>query len=192
LRAAAELKYRPNTSAQTVKSGRFQTVALILSDDPERSALFGELVIGVAAGLKQRNYRLSLSMLSEKELTSEDFIPNSLRVWHADGLLIVYFNKIPDRFVQLIEKYGIPSVWINSMQKVNCVFSDEFGAARDATKHLLDLGHRRIAYADYTANKEELLRGRCEGYRTCIQDAELPIQKLGEEANLPRSKRIMA
>ena len=76
------------------------------------------------------------------------------------------------------------------MQKTNCVFSDEFGAARDATKHLLDLGHRHIAYADYTASKEPLMRRRCEGYRTCMQDAGLPTQELGEETYLPRSERI--
>lgn len=190
LRAAAELQYRPNASAQAVKSGRFETVALVLSDDPERSALFGELASGVSAGLKERNYHLSLTMLSDQELTNEEFIPSFLRVWHADGLLIAYFSKIPERFVQLIEKYYIPSVWINSMQKANCVYADELRAGREATKYLLDPGHRRIAYADYTAPDEPLMLRRYEGYQTCMQDAGLPARELGEETHLPRSERI--
>lgn len=53
----------------------------------------------------------------------------------------------------------------------NMVFYDDIAASRRITRHLLDLGHREIAYA---GKPEPWFRRRYEGYRQAMHQARLP------------------
>jgi LacI family transcriptional regulator len=153
--AARELGYRPNSSAQAVRSGRFGCVALLQSTDPGRSYFPTALLDGIDGELARRNMHLTFSRMPDEKLTNGGHVPKLLRQWTADGLLVNYHIRAPRRMRELITRSAVPSVWINLKENTDCVHPDDFGAGRMATEHLIGLGHRRIAYVDFSHEASE-------------------------------------
>jgi len=177
--AAREMDYRPNRFARAVRSGRFGCAALLLSNESGRSALPADLLRGIHDALAGRDMNLTLAVLPDEKLTHEGFVPNILREWMADGLLINYTDHIPHRMIELIREYQLPSVWLNCRLEADCVRPDDFEAGRAATRLLLDLGHRDIAYVDFVWGHEDIgeahysVRDRQAGYEQGMRDAGL-------------------
>jgi LacI family transcriptional regulator len=109
--------------------------------------------------------------LSDYQLTDPNHVPKILRELSADGLLISYIADIPERMVSLIHQYRIPSVWINTVLEADCVYPDDFDAARRATEHLLQRGHRNIAYVQAADSNHYSVAQRCAGYTEAMQKA---------------------
>ncbi len=176
---AIEHGYRLNVSARAVRTGRFGSVALLLSTAPGRSTVPQGLLAGIQSAVDQRDLQLLLAALPDEKLTSEGFIPKILREWSADGMLINYTDHIPPDMMRLIGEHHVPSIWINTKLEGDCVYPDEWDASWQATRMLLDRGHRRIAYLDFA---HDLARGqeahfsahaRRHGYESAIRDASL-------------------
>ena len=143
------MDYRANAAAKAVSTGRFATVGLLLSTTDWKSHLPSELLGALTRTLAEHDLRLSVCSLPDATLTDRDRLPLFLRSLHADGFLIKYDTAIPTAMQELLAGLGAPLVWINSRQKADCVLPDEEQAGRLATGHLLDLGHRRIAFLDF-------------------------------------------
>jgi LacI family transcriptional regulator len=174
LETAQQLGYRPNSSVRAMKSGRFGAVALLQSTNNYRSYLPHALLDGLHDELAQHGYHLIFTRVPDEKLESEGFMPKMLEEWACDGVLINYIHDFPVQLSTLIEKYHIPSVWINVRRKQDCVYPDDLRMARDATRTLLDLGHRRIAYADFSGPEtlhHYSVRDRRRGYETTMRRA---------------------
>lgn len=148
LEAAKRLGYMPNASARAVSTGRFGSVALVLSTKSGHSHLPAPMLDGAELALEKHDYHLTVAKLPDETLGSDGHVPKFLRQWMADGLLINYTHDIPARIFALIRKHQIPAVWVNSPQAADCVYQDNLNGARAAARRLIDLGHRRIAYLD--------------------------------------------
>ncbi|RYX83816.1 LacI family transcriptional regulator [bacterium] len=174
--AAAELGYRRNGSAHTIRTGRFGNVAVLLSPLRSRSYLPLPLLAGFHDALDQLNMTLTFCLLGDEKLTESGTIPKFLRERMCDGLLIDYNSHIPQSMIESIQRHQIPAVWINSIQEADCVHPNDLEAAQRATNHLIQLGHRRIAYVDF-ANSSETphysAHDRCAGYAQTMQSAGL-------------------
>jgi LacI family transcriptional regulator len=144
LQAAAALNYRPNSMARGLRTARTRTVALIV---PEISSpVFSEIIAGATAAVRAEDYTL---LIGEQEENVEGD-PLYTKLAHAnqiDGLIIA-----PRRRDKALERrlgeMRIPVVVAHS--KVHgipfCVTIDSFAATQRMITHLLELGHRRIAY----------------------------------------------
>jgi LacI family transcriptional regulator len=148
LRAADELGYRLNTAARAVSTGRFGCIALLLGMRPQASHLPEELVWGIEDALGQQDLHLLVARVDDQRLRTPGYVPNALRLMHADGLIINYTHWHPPELSQEVEANRLPAVWLNTKRQHDCVYPDEFEAANLVTKRLLRLGHRRIAYCD--------------------------------------------
>lgn len=183
---ALSMGYMPNGLARAMKSGRLGCVALLLSTQEERSHLPPNLLDGIHDTLAAHDLHLVLTKLPDDKLTSEGFVPKILREWMADGLLIDYINHIPERMIELIHKYQVPAIWINSRQETDCARPDDEEAALRATRHLLSLGHRRIAYVDtHSLRGSEThysVNDRRQGYRRAMREAGLAPRVLAGES----------
>ena len=65
----------------------------------------------------------------------------------ADGMIVNYTHEIPQAMLDLVHAHHAPAVWINVKLAKDCVFPDDVNAARSVTEELIQLGHRRIAFA---------------------------------------------
>ncbi|PQV62607.1 transcriptional regulator, LacI family [Abditibacterium utsteinense] len=177
--AAAELGYRRNGSAHTIRTGRFGNVAILLSPLKSRSYLPLPLLAGLHDALDQVNMTLTFCMLGDERLTESGTLPKFLREHMCDGLLIDYNLRIPQPMIDSIRRHRIPAVWINSKQEADCVHPNDFEAAEQATQHLLQLGHRKIAYIDFANQPDDphySAYDRCRGHTFTMQQAGLEPQ----------------
>jgi LacI family transcriptional regulator len=188
MRAAAELGYCVNTAARAMARGRFESIALVLSADLGHSRLAPMLLRGIVSTCENNGQSLNLATLTDRELTDASILPQILRQRHADGLLINYTHDIPRTMLELINAHSIPSVLMNAERDRDCVRPDDFGAGRRAVEHLVKLGHRRVAYVDYSHGTDELpgkhysARHRCDGYVEAMRQAGLTPQIIRNES----------
>jgi LacI family transcriptional regulator len=175
--------YRVNAAATAMRQGRTNTLALIMSTEPAYSLLQPPLLAGLQQAMQPRDLHLMIATLPDDKLTSEGYIPRILREWHSDGLLINYNAAIPEQMIRLIDRARIPSIWINSKQSVNCVYPDDRGNATLMTREMLHLGHRRIAYVDFTRGAHYSSHDRASGCAEALSAAGLSPRRLGAHAD---------
>ena len=194
---AREMGYRPNAAARSTRSGRFGNFALLLGTKDGRSSLPNGLLNGIQDALAQRDLSMSVLKLPDERLTDPAAMPKLLREHTSDGLLIDYTHGIPPRMIELIEGLGLPAVWINSRQAHNCVRPDDVAAGRLAAEHLIRLGHRRIAWADFTHGPEfpgphYSAADRRQGYAAAMIDAGLQplILRAQTGIDVPSPRRL--
>lgn len=178
LTAARKLGYRRHSSARAIRHGRFESIALLLSEVPHLSLLSIRLRDGILNALATRENNLILARLPDTSLTSETRLPRILRELSSDGLLINYNDAIPEKMIALLKEHRMPAIWINSTHDVDCVYPDDREAGRLATRHLMNAGHRRIAYLHWSSGHYSQ-KHREEGYRKEMEGAGLePISLL--------------
>ena len=191
LQVAAELGYRANSSARAMRRQRFGCVTLLLSNVRQRSVLPAAREDGIQAALAEHDLHLMVAPLPDAKLTDQGFVPRILREYGSDGLLVNYNARIPPRMETLLAEHNLPSVWINVRRESDCVHPDDFDAGRQATERLLALGHRRIAFVDYTEQNHYSNRDREGGCRRAMAPFRRELQVLrapaGGNAVLPEA-----
>lgn len=190
--AADRLGYVPNASARAMRTGKFGTVALIMSNDPNRSMLFQGMATGICEQLEREGYHLILSILPDEQLTDPDFIPHIMRTWMVDGVLVAYFSNIPRRFEALLKEHKVPSIWLNRRARYDSVLSDDEQAIKAMIKHLQELGHRHIAFSEFTGMsrvKNTAMSIRFKAFEKESQRLGLTFTRWGETAYTPRKER---
>ncbi len=194
--AAQQLGYRRNGSAHTIRTGRFGNVGLLLTPKDYNSYLPHQLLFGLHDALKEVDSTLSIFRLPDDTLTDASKLPKILRENMCDGLLIDYIADYPQEMVDLIARHRIPAIWINSQQSEDCVYPDDFGASKQATEHLIAMGHRQIVFFDFAnvafhSGIHYSVDERWRGYESAMQEANLlPREFRGR--HLPTEKRVEA
>ncbi len=177
--AARRLGYRPNAAAKTIVSGRFNCVTLLLGMVADQSALPDSLLFALHDQLLARNLRLQIARLPESTLSDSLTLPSVLTEWVTDGLLIDYTHGIPRAMITAINAARLPTVWLNTRRRHDCVRPDDRHMGRMATCHLIAQGHRKIHYLDDThpaatlAGAHYSVRDREKGYADAMRDAGL-------------------
>jgi DNA-binding LacI/PurR family transcriptional regulator len=178
---AQELGYRPNSIARTMQSGKFGCVALLMSTDGGRSWMADELLAGIHDELARHDMHLTIARLPDEQFVNDGLVPKLLREWSCDGVLINYIADVPESLVQLIENYHIPSIWLNIRREYDCVHPADFEGAYQATRHLQEQGHRRIAFVEYSfggGRPHYSIGDRIGGYERAMHEARLQPQTI--------------
>ena len=174
LAAIDALSYRPNPLAQGLSRGRCQTLGVIVPFFTHASAV--ERLRGVVAALDDSRYDLVLFNVESPVHRDEHFAALTRRD-RADGLLVLSLPPAPSDLARLAEA-GVPVVLVDARGKdVDMVITDDVEGGRIATRHLLALGHERIAYiGDDPGNPFGFTASpmRERGYREVLDAAGLP------------------
>ncbi len=184
LRTARRLGYQLNLAARTVSTGRFSTVAILQSTVPNYSRLPELRLDGVLEALAERQMHLVISKIPDEKLEDNRYVPQMLRELMCDGLLVNYQVRIPPHLGDLIERHRLPVFWINTKHTDNCVYPDEHAAAYDATRRLLSLGHRRIAFSHVGAFDHFSVVDRFAGCKQAMAE-------VGLEPKLARYENVL-
>lgn len=137
LAAAAELGYRPNTSARAIRTRRFGSVGLLIGARRSGANYLREgLIEGLACSLNEAGLHLNVAQLEDQRLTDPRAMPLLLRELLVDGLLISYIHGQPPEMKQLLERFGLPAIWITSRAKTDCVAWDDRAIGQAAALHL--------------------------------------------------------
>lgn len=167
-KAVQELDYRPNLNAQGLVRGQSMAIG-ILTQHPA-SPYFGELVRGVELGLEGSGYHaIAASGYWDPEQEREALDLLSGR--RVDGIVILG-GTLPDAELAAIATRA-PLVVVgrsfagHAAQRLKI---DHRGGAAEATRHLLELGHERIAYLAGDLTQSDA-RERLRGYEEALAKA---------------------
>ena len=168
------LGYSPNTAAQSLKTQRTRNIVLIVPDitNPFYSNLAKELQILV----KSKNYILTLFNTNES-LSEEMRAIASAKEISAGG--IVFASVSEQRcVVDALLALGVPSVLLNSYAacELDCVHGANELGTYIAAAHLLQAGHRRIAFIGGTRGTS-VATSRRDGYVRALTEAGIPIDE---------------
>lgn len=148
LLAAKELNYRPSKAALGVRTGRYNTIGLVVPDlhNPFYPVLADYLDQAIAA----HGYDLILEH-TRNDLASEQHCFQSILDRQVDGVaLIVSDPELHRPFLAGLAKSGPPAVALAAKPDVplpiDAVVSDFSQGFAQAIDHLIGLGHRRFAF----------------------------------------------
>ena len=173
LKAIAKLGYHPSDVARSLRTRRTQTIGLVIPDIT--NPYYGEVAQAVEEVSFEHGYTVILahsSNLTERELRYSQV----LRSKQVDGA--IFLPVTPDlEPLHLLQRAGIAVVVLERfVPGYPCIMADEHCAGVLATRHLLELGHRRIGCialaGDSTGSS-----ARAEGYRTALLDARILPEK---------------
>lgn len=195
LEAADRLGYHPHASARGLAGGRTHTIGLVVRQSPEQvaeDALLAETLRGLSAAARAAGYRVLVEPLGTHDGTYGELI----RSRGTDGL-VVSGPRVDDAELAVLARERAPLVIQGSLPGVDIpsVDVDNVAAARGATEHLLELGHRRIGCITNAPFSYTSARERRDGYRLAMHDAGVDIdESLVVEANFDAAsgRRAMA
>jgi LacI family repressor for deo operon, udp, cdd, tsx, nupC, and nupG len=133
------------------------------------------VVIGIEMAANDNGYSVFLAD-SNADPTREKSVVHSFAERRVDGI-VVTSSRVGALYTPLLSEMMVPIVLINNQhpgQFVHSVMIDNLPASRDATNHLIRLGHRRIAYVgDRYGHQSDT--ERFAGYREALAQAGLPF-----------------
>nr|WP_285785486.1 LacI family DNA-binding transcriptional regulator [Microbispora sp. NBRC 16548] len=145
LRAVQELGYVPNAAARSLVTRRTDSVALVLSVPRHGGeALTSAVVQYVTSVLEGAGKQITLMLADTAE--SHRRIIRHVEARQVDGVVLVPPDG-PDTLTERLARTGVPVVLLGKpaiASLVPHVDVDNAGGAREATRHLLDRGRRRI------------------------------------------------
>lgn len=167
-RAIERLNYRPNALARGLVTRRSRTIGLVIADII--NPFFPPLVRAVEDAAAAKGYNVILCDTDE-DATRERAVTSVLLEKQVDGLILCA-SRVPTGYLRILASEGLPLVLINRPLDhpgaAAVVVDGEAGGYR-ATLHLLDLGHRRVAYLAGPAASYSH-RGRLRGYRRALAE----------------------
>ena len=174
--AIAELGYVPRSSDSRQKSKGF--IGVLVEKLP--TLLTGDLFYAdVTSGIQREAERLGYSIAVSVSNESTEALPRLVAEDSVVGLLALGGGDITDRLLALIIKSGMPLVTVDNqsdLQPLNSVVVDNYRGAYLAARHLIEIGHRRIAIIR-GPRKYKSLTERYHGYRNAMIDADFDIDE---------------
>jgi len=145
---ARDLHFTPNKSAINLKERKSRIIGIILPNLLDH--FFTRSIYGVEQFAMQHGYNVIIGQ-SHDDLEKEIQLANMLLKSRVDGLIVAISKNTQDfsHFDQF-EQIGLPVVYYtrNPSFNLNChkVLGNTFQGCYQATKFLIDRGHKKIAY----------------------------------------------
>jgi LacI family transcriptional regulator len=173
--AADELDYRPNFTARALRASKTNVVALIVPD--LTNPVFAELMRGVEDEAHRRGYMVLLARAEGME-GDEEPIARLIGEGRVDGALVQVGDTMKSVDLQRLIDSELPIVFVNSVhpQSVGSVLLDDEEGGRLGARHLVDLGHRRIALLNGLPTSDSARR-REIGFRRAMAEAGLEVRE---------------
>ncbi|MGX5718102.1 LacI family DNA-binding transcriptional regulator [Arthrobacter sp. MAHUQ-56] len=182
--AAEELGYAISPSASRLATGRTRTVAVVV---PLLSKwFFAEVIAAAGRVLSQAGYDVLLVELSTPELRERFFAGGRLR-GRSDAVLVAALQLTPGELTALQGQGQAVALVGSEREGASSVRVEDRAGGRAATRHLLNLGHERIAFLGIGEAEGSPLGGvppaeRLRGYRDALAEAGLPEEPALEAA----------
>jgi DNA-binding LacI/PurR family transcriptional regulator len=177
MQVAEDLHYVASPTATSLASGRTRVVAVVT---PFLNRwYFATLMSAIGKTLRDHGHHVLLFDLegdyhNRLELTRE-------MLWKRSDGVIVLNIPLLDREVDLLDRVGLPTVAVGTpLPGRPLVAIDDAEATRLATTHLIDLGHRHIAYvgaAPVNVTHSRTPRTRFGAFREVMAAHRIPVRE---------------
>ena len=177
LKIIKENNYRPNANAQSLRTNKSFLVGLFFKDHQDsgvKHPFFRGIISGLEERLLENNYDMILFSANWEDQFS---YLEKCQFRNVDGAILMGVPKDDPKLPELLNA-KIPSVFIDldiSDAKASYIISDNEKGAREAVRHLAELGHQKIAVIE----GEEITiptQKRLAGYKAEMKAQNLEIK----------------
>jgi LacI family transcriptional regulator len=172
-RAVAEVGYVPNALARQLRSKATKTLALVVSDIS--NPFFTTIARGVEDAASARGFAVMFCNTDENEAEEARYL-RLLIERQVDGILLVPARS-PGTSFRLLRAHKMPLVVLDrrvTARRVDSVRCDSEAGAYALTRHLIALGHRRIAVLTGRRTISTSI-DRVAGCRRALEEAGLTL-----------------
>jgi LacI family transcriptional regulator len=176
-RAIEELDYHPVRSARGLASQKSGNIGFIVTDDhfSRSEPFYTQIFLGTEFQARESEYYMLLTTVPS-DFDTRQVIPRFVLEKNVEGIIIA--GKVPYKLVKLLEDFDIPLVFIDySLSQFNhpVVMIDNISGGLTATRHLIDCGHRNIAFIGGDIEHPSIYE-RYQGYRMALEKAHIPFR----------------
>ena len=170
-----KMGYVYNRMAANLRSQRSSAIAVIINDDLG-NPYFSELLTGVYDELNDKEYTVLLGNAFDSNAKQERLLETMLE-YKVGGLVFCPVAKTSRVTIEKLNHLDIPTVLVaRYLQDIDTdyVGSDFVRGAQAAVQHLIDQGHRRIAFVcgiHFTSTYQD----RLTGFQTALKLSRLDI-----------------
>jgi LacI family transcriptional regulator len=174
LQAMDELNYRPNIFARGLASGQSLTIGVLTQNFG--SPFYDTILRGILQGLNSSGYSAIFTDGRWQAEVEEEAL-QTLLGRQVDGVIIVGGYSQGPALARVAEQ--LPLIVVGRRLRElpdRCLWVDNFEAAYDVTRYLLDAGHRSIAHIAGPQSHQDAA-DRYRGYAYALRDAGVPENK---------------
>jgi LacI family transcriptional regulator len=158
------LQYSPHGAARSLITRKTSTLGVLLPD--LYGEFFSELIRGIDSCARESGYHVLVSG-SHSDHAEIEAVLRATR-GRVDGL-IVMSPDLDARSLKANPRDGLPIVLLNGNgHRFDSIHVDNYGGAVAMVRHLIDLGHRRIAHLAGPAGNRDAAE-RLRGYRDAMR-----------------------
>lgn len=174
LKRVKELKYIPNISASSLRTGQTKTLGLVLPSIGK--TYLSDIVTGISQVTGAQGYGLIVASSEE----DADYEQRQIEIFlslQVDALLVISVQETATYFEQMQKSRKVPVIFIDhrpagALESYVGVHDEEVGAL--ACEHLIQCGCKRIAYLRGSRTAAADMRAR--GYRQALSDHGLAVR----------------
>ena len=175
-KAIKELNYYPSRSARDLVLKKTGNIGFILTDDHflRTEPFYTKIFLGTEFEAHINEYYILLTTVSTN-FQKGDPLPRFVLERSVDGVIIA--GKIPIALVDSIKEKELPIVFVDYVPQegdFSTVMIDNVKGGMLATKHLIDLGHKNIAFVAGDIEHPSI-NDRLYGYKTALEKAGIQI-----------------
>ena len=172
-KAASEMGYLPSAAARSLKTNRSQVLGVILTsvEDP----FFSEILQGIEEVAQKNGYSLFMAA-SQHDPDREQAIVQAMSEHRVEGVIICSASFKAEQRRRFLA-FGVPIVVVNNQAAEEyrySIYHDDVDGSRQVTRHLIELGHRRIAYLG-NSSSGRTTQDRLNGFQQEMGAAGLKI-----------------
>lgn len=181
LKIIEELEYQPDFTARSLSNRKSNLIGIILpliEEDSNQSTLlrdnpfYSEFISGVEYEARKHGYDVLITGIAKNQSCKEWVDKRNL-----DGL--IFLGIYPEILYQEMQKLNIPIVLIDSDKAHSYGFYnisiDDVLGGYIATKHLLSLGHTKIALATGSLEDSNVNFNRYIGYKKALEEHNIDV-----------------
>ncbi|OIJ18069.1 LacI family transcriptional regulator [Anaerobacillus alkalidiazotrophicus] len=162
-----ETGYMPNTFAQSLKAKKTNIIGIIVPRlDSYATA---RTLIGIDEYLRECNYQMFVSNTSlDLEREIESIL--TLTKQKVAGIILLA-TEITERHIEIIKTIQIPVIVVGQEhQQLYSIVHNDYEAAYELGKYVLEQGHRKIAYLGVSEKDIAVGVKRKEGFKKAMQE----------------------
>lgn len=188
--AVDELNYQPNVFARGLASGQSMAIGVLTQNFG--SPFYDTILQGVVQGLRDTHYS-SVFADGQWHADIEREAVQALVQRQIDGLIVLGGYLPGELLAQFAARFPVVVVGRRVAElEESCLYIDNQKAAYLATRHLIELGHRRIAHISGRPDHVDA-QERKQGYLQALQEAGIePLAELMVEGNFRRQSGVLA
>ena len=172
LKTIKDLNYHPSRPARGLVSKQTGNIGFILTDDhfSRSEPFYTKIFLGTEFQARDEEYYVLLTTIPAV-FKKCSVIPRFVLERNVDGIILA--GKIPQDLINCLIEYKIPIVFVDyyPLSGNYCiVMSDNINGGYQATQHLIECGHKRIAFINGDIHHPSITE-RFQGYKMALDQA---------------------